>query len=718
MTVEAAIKLKGDDAELKEALRGSETAIKSWAGSVASTFAGLGLVELTHKIMEMGHEWIEAGEKAERSQKRLEAILRSTGNTTGWTAGQLKQMQKEIANLSTYTAGAGREAQIALLKFKSIKGDIFHDALKSSADLAAFWDVSLPEAASALGRALADPEMGLRRLKDAGIVVSDAQRELIQKLMNTGETAKAQKIVLTELSRAVGGQAAAMLDTFGGRWQQFMNRWHAVSVTIGKAIIPILELVIPPLDLIGSTLNKIVPMIGGFTSSVIESAKGLAEEFLPSVETLNSWVGYITETIVSWKRVLIDIGAVIGGTIGVLAALQGSFAAFGAISAAITTAIGAVGTVLGILASPVVLITGLLVAGVYAWSEWTEAGQAAGGIMGVLRGAFNITAEAIKWLTNAVIDFAKIVYDYWKPSIVAAADAIKQWSQYVWSYVSPALQFLLETGLRSFSYFESAIENWRDRAKLAFVVFELAAVRAFGTLRYWLLTAIPEYLRWFYRNWVNILEDIGSAQITILKNVGKNFQDFWEGIKSLFRGEGFKFEFTPLLEGFESVIEELPRIAERVKSSAETALEKEAVSLIGDAISKSEEKFRKNKEIIDGFFKRRERDAEESEEKREEKEKDLSEGASHTSDENMGGGTKGQGHAQVEDLIALNKRITAAAGSTKEKDVATTIEKTSERLEEATSDVAKAVREGNSKTDTLIERIEKMKPGNEYATLA
>lgn len=117
--------------------------------------------------------------------------------------------------------------------------------------------------------------------------------------------------------------------------------------------------------------------------------------------------------------------------------------------------------------------------------------------------------------------------------------------------------------------------NWQVLLETAMVSAQLSVVRFANQVIYFFGTAIPGYLSWFGDNWKEVFIDLASITKTIAVNIWENLKSLWDGIVGLFSGEGFSFEWTPLTQGFESAIKELPKIAEREIGPLEKSLQEQ-----------------------------------------------------------------------------------------------------------------------------------------------
>ncbi len=127
-----------------------------------------------------------------------------------------------------------------------------------------------------------------------------------------------------------------------------------------------------------------------------------------------------------------------------------------------------------------------------------------------------------------------------------------------------------------------ALRNWGDTAALVGDTFILFAVRTGAQAAYWFTEVIPSLFIWFGEMTVKVFTDIMNAASAIFTNMGKNIANFFQGVWSFLKGDGFDFQWTGLLEGFEFTMKELPKIAEREVGPLEAALQKN-VDALADA---------------------------------------------------------------------------------------------------------------------------------------
>jgi phage-related minor tail protein len=171
---------------------------------------------------------------AEREVALLNATLRSTGFAAGLSANQINDLADEISKVTSIDAGDILQGTTALLRFREIGGDTFREVSRLAVDLAVATGTSVPEAFAKVGRAVQDPVNGARALRDVGVRLTESQAELAKSLKATGDEAGAQRIILDELAKSVGGSGAAANTGLTGATNTLRNSWNDLLTTIGQ----------------------------------------------------------------------------------------------------------------------------------------------------------------------------------------------------------------------------------------------------------------------------------------------------------------------------------------------------------------------------------------------------------------------------------------------------------------------------------------------------
>jgi len=227
-------------------------------GGTQNVTATLGLTNWNQTV----RDGITEAFNAEQAEAKLEAVLRSTGEAAGWSAGQLKDYSSELHKKTIFEDDAITNAQAILASMKSIKGDVFKHAIKSATDMSAVMGKDLTESVRAIGKALNDPDKGLRALGKASIFFDDATKGAIQYKMSLGDLEGAQKLILKELDSRFAGAAEGMAKKPTGMMKQLQNDFKNVVEEIGRSIAGMLAPMVPSLRSAMDSLQVWVPRVG------------------------------------------------------------------------------------------------------------------------------------------------------------------------------------------------------------------------------------------------------------------------------------------------------------------------------------------------------------------------------------------------------------------------------------------------------------------------
>ena len=236
-------RITGDNSSLLNTLKESEQKASGFGANmskigkvISGVFGALG-IGLALKDM------IDGAAEAEKIMSKLTQQIKSTGGAAGVTSEYAVQLAESFSTLTAYEDDAIISAETILLKFSNIGKDVFPGVTQAVLDLSAAMDQDLNTSAKMLGKAMQDPVAGMNLLRRAGVILSAEQERQVKSFMTLGDVASAQKLILSELSRVVGGQAAAAAETFNGRLQQLKNSVGDLGENIGGLLIPGLTLI-------------------------------------------------------------------------------------------------------------------------------------------------------------------------------------------------------------------------------------------------------------------------------------------------------------------------------------------------------------------------------------------------------------------------------------------------------------------------------------------
>ena len=234
-------KFGADLKPFERAMNKAQKKLKRFGKSIQKTGKSL-TTSLTLPIAALGVASVKAFDKQQKAIAQVEAGLKSTAGTVGFTS---KELQKMAADLQKTTLFGDEEilqgATAQLLTFTNITGTQFEKTQQIALDLATRLDGDLKSASIMLGKALNDPVANLSALSRAGIQFSDDQKAVVKSLVETGQLAEAQTIILEELEKQYGGSAAAAAEAGLGPIQQLKNQLSDLSEQIGERLLPFIK---------------------------------------------------------------------------------------------------------------------------------------------------------------------------------------------------------------------------------------------------------------------------------------------------------------------------------------------------------------------------------------------------------------------------------------------------------------------------------------------
>lgn len=195
--------------EVKTRSQSMEKSLKNLGTTARTAFAGIGGLSFVRRFISNTVE-------AENALAQLDAALKSTGGNVGYTSAQLTEMSRRMAAETIHSTAEIGQAQARLLSYTTVVGETYPRALQAAIDQSVRLGISLSQSAEIIGRAIETPSKGIESLSRQGFRFTEAQKDLLKSLENTGRLAESQAIVLGVIEEAYGGAARAARDTFGG----------------------------------------------------------------------------------------------------------------------------------------------------------------------------------------------------------------------------------------------------------------------------------------------------------------------------------------------------------------------------------------------------------------------------------------------------------------------------------------------------------------------
>ena len=230
---------------------------------------------------------VSAARETAKLNAQTEAVLKSTGNAAGTSAQHISEYASALsdaAGKSLFGDDQIQQSENMLLTFTNIKGATLDAATAISVDMAQALGGAPKDNAIQLGKALNDPVKGVTALTRVGVTFSQDQKDMIQAMVDTGDVAGAQAVILAELNKEFGGSAEAAAKADGGM-AQFQARMGEAAESIGKAVLPLLgqlagflnDTVAPILE------NVVVPAVGDLIAALTAPDAGTAFDALSNI---------------------------------------------------------------------------------------------------------------------------------------------------------------------------------------------------------------------------------------------------------------------------------------------------------------------------------------------------------------------------------------------------------------------------------------------------
>ena len=240
----------------------------------------LGATAAVAGIAALGTVLVQSVKEAQAAQEvaaQLDAVLKSTGGAAGMTRDALEEQALALSKVTRFEDDAILAGNAIMLTFTNIGKDIFPRATQATLDLSTAFGMDLQSATMMVGKALNDPIKGLTALGKAGVQFTEDQKEMISAMVEAGDVAGAQTLILAELEKQIGGSAVAAGSTMTGQMEIMKNALGNVKEQIGGALLPVLT----------EMLNKFGP---GFIEMATQFADWFVTKGLPALQSFGQFI--------------------------------------------------------------------------------------------------------------------------------------------------------------------------------------------------------------------------------------------------------------------------------------------------------------------------------------------------------------------------------------------------------------------------------------------
>jgi hypothetical protein len=287
----------------------AQFAIKKAALPAAAAIGGLAIVAF------------DAVKAFMEDDKAAQLLATSLQNTTGATDSQIASVEKFITKTSIAAAVSDDELRPALDKLVRGTGDVTkaQDLLNLALDISAGTGKDLGAVSDALSKAFNGTLGPLKKLDPA-----------LASLIENGATTDE---VFAALGKTFKGAASTSANTASGKMKSFSIQMGEFKESIGAAVFPIVEKLLPAFQAMGTWISENVPLVvtlglvvGGIAAAVILTNAAMAA--WNALTIITTAVNAVLAT--SFSALWVATGAVIIlGIIAALIALQVKFNIFG-----------------------------------------------------------------------------------------------------------------------------------------------------------------------------------------------------------------------------------------------------------------------------------------------------------------------------------------------------------------------------------------------------
>lgn len=274
-------RVNGKIAELRQTARGiQDDGLKGGGqggiiGSVIGRIAGFaavigGIIATLQGLFNFVRAAIADFDAGAKADAALKSRIESTAGAAGRSFEQLKEQAEELQKVTLFGDDQVQKGQELLLTFTNIRGEILDRTVPAMLDLSTVFGQDVSASAVQLGKALNDPITGVTALRRVGVTFSEDQQKMIRSLVETGDVAGAQTVILEELERQVGGAARAAAEAGLGPYQLLQNRLGEVKESIG-------ELISAGLQRLRPALEAVITFLEGVTDSLLSGKSATGE---------------------------------------------------------------------------------------------------------------------------------------------------------------------------------------------------------------------------------------------------------------------------------------------------------------------------------------------------------------------------------------------------------------------------------------------------------
>lgn len=337
-----------DSGEFRSGLTATEKQLRASTKRIEAMGKSMGdigqkmSVAVTLPLIALSTKAVQGFQDQQQAMAQVNAALTSMGDVSGKTADELSKTADALEMNSLVDADVIlKQVTANLLTFGNVAGAQFDRAQQSALDMAQRLGGEPQAAAIMLGKALNDPIKGITALTRVGVQFTEAQKSQIKAMAESGRTAEAQGIILTEVERQFRGAAKTAAET---------SPWRQAQVAFGQAS-----------DVLGEVLLPVITQVAGAITTI---ARGFAELPRPLQEGIVA-LGAIAAVL---GPVLVGLGAMTTAMAPFLSVLGAAFSEAGLLVAAKAALVG-LGAALGPILVPLAALAAAAAVIYFNWEK-------------------------------------------------------------------------------------------------------------------------------------------------------------------------------------------------------------------------------------------------------------------------------------------------------------------------------------------------------------
>ena len=233
------------DVNLRTRLKGSEKVAKGLGrvdkglSRLAKSAIGTATAFLGARMLYEGMKAvINAAKEQELQERKLAAVIKSTGGAANMSAREFTHMASALQKQTRFADEAIIQAQSLMLTFTKVGKEVMPDAIETVLNMSEAMGTDLRSTVIQVGKALNDPILGVTALRRVGVQLSDQQMQQVDDFMAVNDVAGAQKVILGELETQFGGLAKAAGEGLAGSLDKAKNAISDAAEDIGTALAP------------------------------------------------------------------------------------------------------------------------------------------------------------------------------------------------------------------------------------------------------------------------------------------------------------------------------------------------------------------------------------------------------------------------------------------------------------------------------------------------